>query len=676
MQTADFLVELGTEELPPKALKKLRDAFVEGMQANLKSADLAFGEVKGFAAPRRLAVWVKGVQLAQADKAVERKGPSVKANEKAIEGFARSAGVALSDLVEVEGYWMHRFTQAGQSAAALLPAMVEDALNKLPIPKRMRWGASEVEFVRPVHWLVMLLGDAVVPATILGLPSGRTSFGHRFHHPDAIEIQSPSTYLAQMADAFVLADFEARRAHIRAQVEKAAAEHGGVAVIDEELLDEVTALNENPHPVVGGFDAHFLDVPAECLISTMKANQKYFHMLDADGKLMAKFITLANIQSSNVASVREGNEKVVRPRLKDADFFWNQDKKQRLEDRLPALKTVVFQQKLGTLMDKVERVETLAGETARMMGENVELACRAARLSKCDLMTNMVNEFPELQGIMGRYYAMHDGEHAQVAEALDDQYKPRFAGDSLPQTATGRALAIADKLDTITGIYGIGQVPTGDKDPFALRRAALGVLRIMIECHLALDLKALIAEALKLHPQVADKAEQGEKIYQFMMERLKAYYADQGMGAELFEAVMAVRPASPLDFDKRIRAVHAFSAMDEAQALAAANKRIANILRKVEGDVPAQVNAALFAQAEESALFDRFNQLESGVQHAAANGDYTQVLKTLAQLRGEVDAFFEGVMVMAEDEAVKNNRLALLGRIGQAFMQVADISGL
>ncbi len=681
MTQENLLIEIGTEELPPKALKKLSDAFTAGIVAGLEKADLAFGEVVSYAAPRRLAVMIKSVDTAQADKEVERKGPACAAPEQAVKGFAGSCGVSVDDLEKIDtpkGQWyVFRQMQKGQATAELIPAMVEESLAKLPIPKRMRWGDKTVEFVRPVHWIVMMQGESVIEGTVLDIPAGRETQGHRFHHPDTITINKPETYAAQLQESgFVYADFEARRAMVKEQAEKAAQAHGGTAVIDEDLLDEVTSLVEWPVAVVGEFDKAFLDVPSECLISAMKGHQKYFHMVDANGQLMPNFITMSNIQSTNLNSVKEGNERVIAPRLKDADFFWNQDKKKRLEDYLPALKTVVFQKQLGTTFDKVERVETLAGIVAKALNEDVANAQRAARLSKCDLMTDMVGEFPELQGIMGRYYALNDDEHANVAEAIDDQYKPRFAGDNLPETAEGRALAIADKLDTITGIYGIGQVPTGDKDPFALRRAALGVLRIMIECELDLDLKALIAESLALHDAVENKDAVAGDIYTFMMERLRAYFADQGFDATEFEAVMAISPAKPMDFAARLKAVKTFGQMPEAESLAAANKRIQNILKKNDAFGATNVDASLFEKDEESNLSKAVSDMMNEVDSFIAQANYASALQTLAGLREQVDAFFDNVMVMADDEAVKNNRLALLNQLSQRFMQVADISKL
>lgn len=688
MTTADFLVEIGTEELPPKALKKLSEAFASGIQAGLDEVELSYGAVSIYASPRRLAVRVEQLQRVQADKTVEKKGPAKKAAfddqgqaTKALLGFARGCGAEVSELSEIEtdkGTWMVYYqAQQGQTAEVLLPEIVNQSLAKLPIPKRMRWGASDVEFVRPVHWVLMLLDEVVVPAEILGLKTGNTTRGHRFHAPQEIQITSPAVYLSTLeSEGKVKADFASRSDMIRKQVEAAAKSLGGIADIDEDLLEEVTALNEWPQAVVGDFDEVFLSVPSEALISAMKGHQKYFHLLNQDGSLMAKFITFSNIESNNPDSVKKGNERVIRPRLSDAKFFWDQDRKQSLDDFLPRLKTVVFQQKLGTLFNKIERLETLAVKIGKPLGEEPQLLERAARLSKCDLMSEMVGEFPELQGIMGRYYALEQGENAAVADALDAQYQPRFAGDDLPNSGVAQALAIADKLDTITGIFGLGQVPTGDKDPFALRRSALGLLRIMIEKQLNLDLMLLIRESLKLHDAVDATDALAADIYDFIVSRLKAYYADKGISAEEFEAVRVCEPSHPIDFDKRIAAVQQFSAMEEAESLSAANKRISNILKKLDQPFAETVDTNLFETDAEKNLFATLDELREEVSRLIADRDYAQAMQTLAKIRQPVDAFFDDVMVMADDLNVRNNRLALLNQIYQLFLQIADISRL
>lgn len=687
-QTEAFLVEIGTEELPPKALNKLANAFAGGIEAGLQEAELTYGQVTIYAAPRRLAVMIDDMQLVQADKVVERKGPAKKAGfdadgnpTKALQGFARGCGATVEDLIEIEtdkGIWMaYNLEQKGQPATELLADIVNQSLAKLPIPKRMRWGSSDVEFVRPVHWALMLLGSEVVPATILGHQTSNTTKGHRFHAPGLLTISKPSEYVTKLAqDGYVLADFAERSARIEKQVMAVAQQAGGNAVIDADLLEEVTALNEWPTAVVGEFDQSFLSVPSEALVSAMAGHQKYFHMLDADGKLMPNFITISNIESSNPESVKYGNERVIRPRLSDAKFFWDQDRKQPLDDFLPRLKTVVFQQQLGTLFDKVERLETLSVKIGKPLGVDGALCERAARLSKCDLMSEMVGEFPELQGVMGRYYAVAQNEHADVAEAIDAQYQPRFAGDELPNSGVAQALAIADKLDTITGIYGIGQLPTGDKDPFALRRAALGLLRIMIEKNLDLDLRLLIQFSLELHEQVKVDDKLIDDIYDFIISRLRAYYADQGISAEQFEAVRVCRPAHPIDFAKRIEAVKQFSQMDGAESLSAANKRISNILKKVDGAISETVNSGLFTEQAESNLWNALDALRETVSEQIAGRDYVAAISALATIREAVDTFFDDVMVMADDEAVKQNRLALLNQIYQLFLQVADVSRL
>ena len=686
--TEAFLVEIGTEELPPKALKKLSEAFASGIEAGLVEAELSYGEVKVYAAPRRLAVFIEDLQTVQNDKVVERKGPAKKAGfdadgnaTKALQGFARGCGATVEDLIEIEtdkGIWMaYNLAQKGQAAEALLPEIVNQSLAKLPIPKRMRWGSSDVEFVRPVHWALMLLGSKVVPATILGHQTSNTTKGHRFHAPGELLIEHPAQYAQTLkSEGYVMVDFAERTERVRQQVIAVAEQAGGRAVINPELLEEVSALNEWPNAIVGDFDETFLAVPSEALISAMASHQKYFHMLDSENQLMAKFITVSNIESINPASVKSGNERVIRPRLADAKFFWDQDRKNPLDDFLPRLKTVVFQKLLGTLFDKVERLEALTVKIGKPLGVKPEICERAARLSKCDLMSNMVDEFPDLQGVMGRYYAAEQGEDSSVAEAIDAQYQPRFAGDQLPSSSVAQALAIADKLDTITGIFGIGQVPTGDKDPFALRRAALGLLRIMIEKQLDLDLRLLIKLSLGLHESVTVTETLVDEIYDFVIGRLRAYYADQGISAEQFEAVRVCRPAHPIDFSKRIDAVKQFSQMDSATSLSAANKRISNILKKVEGTLPDAVNADLFEVEAEKVLWSALDALRETVSEQIAGRDYTAAIAELATIRDEVDRFFDDVMVMADNLEVRQNRLALLNQIYQLFLQVADVSRL
>ena len=687
----DFLLEIGTEELPPKALKRLSDALAAHLTQALDEAGLTYEAVTPFASPRRLAVRINQCQARQADKVIERKGPAKKAAfdqagepTKAIVGFAKSCGLRVDELEAVDtdkGTWMFaKIQQPGQATSALLPDMIQSAVAQLPIPKRMRWGDSTEQFVRPVHWVVVMWGAQVLPMTLLGKDSGQVTYGHRFHAPGPITLPQPRDYeVALRHQGFVEPDFVQRRHRIAAMVTEAASAEGGQAQIDPALLDEVTALNEWPSAVVGDFDPSFLSVPSEALISAMKGHQKYFHLLDTQHQLMAKFITVTNIESRRPASVKEGNERVIRPRLSDAKFFWDQDRKRPLDDFLPRLKSVVFQKQLGTLFDKVERLETLAVKVGRSLPATDMTPAqfeRAARLSKCDLMSEMVGEFPDLQGVMGHYYAQAQNEQACVAQAIEAQYLPRFAGDQLPDHPVGQALAIADKLDTITGIYGIGQVPKGDKDPFALRRQALGLLRILIEQRLDLDLIALIEASLRLHFDSAVTSAQIDSIYDFMMDRLKAYYLDQGIRPEQFESVRVCRPAHPLDFDRRLRAVEHFAQMPEAQSLSAANKRIGNILKKTSTTPTSEVDATLLQAPEEQALFEQLDAMRESVSESLAQGDYQAGLVTLAGIRASVDAFFDQVRVMAEDQALKDNRLRLLKQIYDLFRQVADISSL
>ncbi|WP_336367818.1 glycine--tRNA ligase subunit beta [Marinobacter sp. C2H3] len=689
MATQDFLVELGTEELPPKALKPLSDAFTQGITQGLDAAGVGFGAVEAFAAPRRLAVRIRDLEDAQPDKPVEKRGPAVKAAfddagnpTRALTGFATSLGITPDQLDTLEtdkGAWVvYRTIEKGRPIVELMPELVEQSLAALPIPKRMRWGAHRTEFVRPVHWVVLLFGNQVIDAPIMGLKPGNKTRGHRFHCPQSLIIPTPGDYeLVLREEGYVLADFAERRARIRAGVEALAKnEAGGHAVIDEALLDEVTALNEWPVPLMGRFEERFLKVPAEALISSMKEHQKYFHVVDDAGRMLPLFITVANLESKDPTQVISGNEKVIRPRLSDAAFFYETDLKTRLEDRVDALKPIVFQEKLGSLYDKSVRVAALAGKIADAIHSEPALAKRAAMLAKTDLVTEMVLEFTDLQGIMGQYYAAHDGEPADVAKALNEQYMPRFAGDELPTTLTGCAVAIADRIDSLVGLFGINQPPSGTRDPFALRRAALGVLRIIIERELPLDLKTLCDWAAAEHTSLTE-ADAADAVVDYMLERFRAHYEEQGIGAEVYLAVHARRPTRPLDFDRRVKAVEAFRQLPEAQALAAANKRVSNILTKQGGDdVGETVNDALLQDAAEKALAQAVNEQSDAVLPMFEQGDYASALSSLASLRAPVDTFFDEVMVMAEDEAVRNNRLALLNRLRNLFLRVADISVL
>lgn len=688
----DLLIEIGTEELPPKALKRLSEAFETAFVAGLAKSDLKHGVVKRYAAPRRLALWLRNVSVCQPDKVVERRGPALNAAygadgmpTKATEGFARSCGVAVEQLEKLEtdkGSWLvYRSEQRGQTAQALIPQLLQHALDQLPIPKRMRWGAGTAEFVRPVHWVVLLFGDEVIDAEILSVRTGRETRGHRFHYPKSIYIGEPAAYAPVLeTEGHVVVDFEARREAIRGQIEEAAAKLKGRAVIDEDLLDEVTSMVEWPAAITGEFEKRFLDVPAEALISTMKGNQKYFHVVDGNGRLLPNFITISNIDSHDPAQVRAGNERVVRPRLSDAAFFWDQDRKAPLAQRMESLKIVVFQQKLGTQYDKSQRVAILAAAIAESVSGNVSYARQAAFLSKCDLMTAMVGEFPELQGIMGRYYARHDREPEDVAVALDEQYMPRFAGDAVPHSATGQALAIADRIDTLVGIFGIGQAPSGDKDPFALRRAALGVLRTIIENRLErVDLHTLLLRAVENFTSVLSAVEVADEVYSFMMDRLRAYYHEAGVAPDVFESVLALRPGRPFDFDQRVRAVSAFRALPQAESLAAANKRIHNILKQAHEaglTVPHQIEPHLLREPAEKALAEQLAQVANAVQPALAKFDYTLALQQMAALREAVDAFFDKVMVMVDDVSLRHNRLALLYNLRALFLNIADVSRL
>lgn len=689
MARRDFLVEIGTEELPPRSLFTLVESFASGMVKSLQTANITHGAVKTYATPRRLAVLIEAVANKQPDTHVSRLGPTlVNAFDpagtptKAALGFAASCGVALEQLQQTDGpqgrVLQYAGIRAGAATMGLLPAMVATALEGLPIAKRMRWGSGEQQFVRPVHWVLMLYGTRVVEAEILGIHSGRTSRGHRFHAPQSIALANPAKYVATLREkGRVLADPEERRELIRAAVRSAAAAIGGKAVIEDALLDEVTALVEWPVAVTGSFDARFLDLPEEVPIATMQTHQRYFPVRAPMGRLMNYFVTIANIQSRDPGRVRDGNERVVRSRLSDAAFFWSTDRKQRLDSRLDALKTVTFQTKLGSLFDKSIRVSALAARIAERIGANVAFVQRAALLGKCDLLTLMVGEFPELQGLMGGYYAQSDGEPAEVSTALQEQYLPRFAGDRLPGTPAGVALCVADKLDTIAGIFSIGQKPSGAKDPFALRRLALGILRIALEQRIELDLLQLVETAVSAQPVPADAAVVQE-IWSYLLERLRGLYVEQNgaVSTELFDAVAATRPRSPADIDARLRALQVFLASPDAISLAVANKRIANILRKASAGISGAVDSTRLNEPAERQLFDRILSMERAVNPLFARREYSTALTHLATLREDVDKFFDSVMVMVDDVEVRANRLALLVRLRALFLQVADLSRL
>ena len=710
----DLLVEIGTEELPPKALRMLSEALAAEIAAELEAAGFAHGTPVPYATPRRLAVLVPGVPGTQPDREVERRGPPLARafdeNDKptrAALGFARSVGVEVDRLVRLEtaeGAWLaYRSTKAGAPLASLLTGMLERALGRLPVPRRMRWADRDDEFVRPVHWAVLMHGTDVIDGEILGVSSGRATRGHRFHHPDHIVLADAGGYeTALRREGHVVARIEERMEMIREQVERAARALGGRALIEPALLEENAALVEWPVAVAGHFDTEFLVLPDAVLVATMQGHQRYFPVAGDDGALMPHFIAVSNIESRNVETVREGNQRVIRPRLSDAAYFFGADRERSLESRLEGLADVVFQRKLGTLHAKAQRVSELAGRVARAMGgsgEAVEHARRAGLLSKCDLLTEMVGEFPELQGEMGREYARLDGEPAAVADAIGEVYMPRFADDGIPDTAAGRAIAIADKLDTIAGCLSLGQAPTGDKDPFALRRAALGTLRIMIEGELDLDLGEMIEAAFECYTEqtreepgatarngypadmvgsvVMASPSTGTEVRRFMLDRLRAYFADRSIPTDVFNAVLAKEPARPLDFAHRAHAVGAFRSLPEAASLAAANKRIGNILRQAEQrqiDIPGEVDDSLFREDAERSLTDALAGIEPWARTMLDAGEYTGALANLAGLRGDVDRFFDTVKVMDDDERVRGNRLALLARIGALFMETADIS--
>lgn len=692
--TATLLFELGTEELPPGALKALQTGLVDRLQEGLDRAGITHGALQGFAAPRRLAVQVSGVTLEQADRPFERRGPALSSAfddagqpTRAAEGFARSCGVSVSALERIEtaeGAWLvHRGIEPGQATTQLLPNVFEQVLSQLPIPKRMRWGSETLEFVRPVHWVVLMLGEKVVPATFFGVTTGQTSQGHRFHHPGAIPLNSADDYVDALYQGSVMVDFANRRDAIQTQVKAEGERLGGRAMLDDALLDEVTALVEWPVALSGSFAKDFLRVPAEALISSMQGHQRYFPVQDHHGELLPHFITVANIESKDPRQVVSGNERVIRPRLADAAFFWDQDRQRALADRLESLHQVVFQKSLGSLADKAGRVASLAESLADTFGVASKDAARAGQLARADLVTEMVGEFPELQGIMGRYYALESGENPSVAAALDEGYQPRFSGDAIAASALGQLLAVAERIDTLSGIFAIGKAPTGAKDPFALRRAALGLLRTLIEGEHDINLTRQFAQAAANQPAAVEAQKQVPALVEFCLERLRAIYHEQGFAAELFEAVRSVTDPnafSPLDFDRRLSACQAFAQLPEAASLAGANKRIRNLLRRAEGNVTSlaenPVNANQFTEPAETALFDALASRQDALAGFIAAADYRQALRLLAELKAPVDTFFDQVMVMAEDPAVQRNRLALLNHLQQQFLAIADVSAL
>jgi len=687
MITETLLIELGTEELPPKSLKTLATAFFDNIKVQLDSHDLAYSDIKWFATPRRLAVQVFDLVDKQQDKTIEKRGPAVNVAfddagnaSKAAQGWAKSNGIEVEQaqrLVTDKGEWLlHKATVAGKKVTDLVPDMVTTALNKLPIAKPMRWGAERIQFIRPVHTLTMLFGNEIIAGEALGVTSSNQVQGHRFHHEGLVTISHAKDYQAELAKAFVEVDFNERQSKIVEQIKQVANDIDAVALIDEELLNEVTALVEWPVTLVGTFDEDFLNVPAEPLIYSMKDHQKYFPVTDKKGQLVNKFIFVTNIESKDPNTVVFGNEKVIRPRLADAEFFFKTDKKQTLESRLVSLESVLFQKQLGTLKAKSERIAALSQFIAEQLSENAQDAYRAGLLSKTDLMSEMVLEFPQVQGTMGKYYAIHDGENENIAQALEDQYRPRFAGDALPEANIGCAVAISDKIDSLVGIFGINQAPKGDKDPFALRRAAIGSIRIIIEKQLDLDLSALINKSIELFGDKLVNENTASDVLDFIMGRFRAFYQEQDISVDVIQAVLAKKPSAPLDFEKRIKAVSFFGELPEAATLAAANKRVGNILAKFNGELYKTFNTELATEQAERDLANIYQEISLKVAPLMSDKNYQAALTELALLKAPIDTFFDNVMVMSDDEAVKTNRLTLLNEIRNSFFAIADISVL
>ena len=687
MNTDILLIELGTEELPPKSLQTLATTFHQQIVEQLNKADLSFESSKWFASPRRLAVQVTGLVSAQQDKEIEKRGPAVNVAfddegtpSKAAQGWARSNGITVEQaerLVTEKGEWLlHKAIQKGQSISELIPEMVNNAVAKLPIPKPMRWGSSRTQFIRPVHTLTMMYGADILAGECLGVTSNNQLQGHRFHHHGLMTLNHASEYEVALKEAFVIADYQARKQLITEQIAEQAQKINAKVLMDEALLEEVVSLVEWPQALVGSFDESFLAVPAEPLIYSMKDHQKYFPLEDENGKLLNKFVFITNIESKEPTQVIFGNEKVIRPRLADAEFFFKTDKKTPLADRLTSLESVLFQKQLGTLKDKSERIANLSRFVAAKLGEDQDKAHRAGLLCKTDLMSDMVLEFPQVQGTMGKYYAQHDGEDADVAQALEDQYRPRFSGDKLPKANIGCAVAIADKIDTLVGIFGINQPPKGDKDPFALRRAAIGLIRIIIEKQLNLDLAELIAQSINDYADKLTNNETASQVLEFVLGRYKAHYQELNVSVDVIQAVLANAPSAPLDFDKRVAAVSHFKQLEAAQTLAAANKRVGNILAKFEGQLNDSFDLSLASEEQENALATEFARVEESLEPLMVGKDYQQALTELATLKQPIDDFFENVMVMADDEAIKVNRLTMLNNIRNSFLAIADISVL
>lgn len=685
MTTETLLIELGTEELPPKSLKTLATTFFQHIKLQLDDAKLSYSDIHWYATPRRLAVKVDNLIANQADKAIEKRGPAVGVAfdsegkpSKAAEGWARSNGITVAQadrLVTDKGEWLlYKTIEQGKHVEQLIPAMVNNAIAKLPVPKPMRWGSGRTQFIRPVHTLTLLYGEDIIAGESLNIRSNNLVTGHRFHHHGLVALAHADDYEDTLKAAHVIVDYQARKDIILQQINAAATEIGGVVLPDDDLLEEVASIVEWPVILVGSFDKEFLNVPAEPLIYSMKDHQKYFPVIDSEGNLLNKFIFVSNIESKDPSQVIKGNEKVIRPRLADAEFFFKTDKKQTLESRLQSLDSVLFQKQLGTVKAKSERIASLSEFVAAKIGDDTAMAYRAGLLSKTDLMTDMVLEFPQVQGTMGKYYAQHDGEHAGVAQALEDQYRPRYAGDSLPEQTIGCAVAIADKVDTLVGIFGINQAPKGDKDPFALRRAAIGLIRIIIEKNLNLDIADLVTKSVELYQDKLSNKEVTKQVLEFVFGRYRAYYQDQNIAIDVIQAVLANAPSAPLDFDKRIRAVTHFKTLAEAQTLAAANKRVGNILVKFKGELFDAFKTDLATEAAETDLASTFTVVKANVSPLMLAKDYQSALTELAALKQPIDNFFDNVMVMADDEKVKTNRLTLLNEIRNSFFAIADIS--
>jgi glycyl-tRNA synthetase beta chain len=675
MKTHDFLLELGTEELPPKLLLKLSNSLRDNFEQELNKLNLNFNNTKAFATPRRLAISISELQSKQQDQVIEKKGPSTQSPEMAINGFAKSCGVSVDELEKKElagkEYFFYSKEEPGQSIKDLLPSIIEKSIKDIPITRSMKWGDSDYSFVRPVHWLVVMLDKDVVNANIMGLKSGRESKGLRFQD-SILKFTHANEYENLMSQkAQILVDFNKRKELIRDQILSVAKTNNAEVVIDESLLDEVCALVEYPRAFSGSFDKKFLDIPQEAIISAMKSHQKYFHLVDSKEKLLPLFISVANIESSNIQAIIDGNERVIHPRLADSEFFWNQDKAIKLEERLAGLDSVMFMKSLGSMGQKAKRIEKLSSNISDLAGFDKEIAQRAGLLSKTDLLSEMVGEFADLQGIMGGYYALNDGESKEVSVAIREHYQPRFAGDSLPSTDAGIAVSLADKMDTLTGIYGIGQGPTGSKDPYALRRTALGMLRILLEAKIELNLKSLIDFSLSLHLKEVDRKCAGD-IYNFMMDRLKAYYRDANIDTNIYEAVLAVSPDSPLDFHYRIDALNEFTQSADSKSLIEANKRIANILKDSDEKLE-ELNSNILLEDSEKILY---KATESLTKELSGSKNYKEIMKSLLNLKDSIDSFFDNVMVNAEDDKVKSSRLALIRRVRHLFLSVADISHL